>query len=165
MEPNLESIRLLCSKNESICKYLNFDFSDAFLALELRYADNFLIYYSGKSTSFLLLHFGSTYAPDSAAHGESFQHFVCCSSLSEILEEINEILKLAFMEFNFRTNKWYSTVPPWLILDVFYVSVDFTDEYLQLVQNATIEANDLSLDEIIHIKSVISKLKAKINSL
>lgn len=164
MASNLTSLKQLCEQNEAISKHIVFNFSDAHLALELCFADKFLIYYSKTSNSFLLFNFGSIYS--GINNGESFQYFMFAPNLNELLEEINRILTFDFKEeFNVRTHKWYSAIPPWLNLDLSFVSADFAQIYLDLIQIVLTTANDLSHDETMHIHEVIYKLNIKLSSL
>lgn len=163
MEGNLSKIKLWC-ENEAISKHIDFKFDDAYLVLELTFADKFLIYYSKTSNSFLLFNFGSIYS--SSAERETFQYFMFATTLDEIFEEITRILTLDFKEeFNVRTNKWFSAIPAWLNLDLSFVSDDFAKVYLDLIHNTLTSVNDLSHDESIHIEELISKLNVKLNPL
>ena len=167
MENNLKSLKLLCERHEFINKQINFDFSDAQLILELSFADKFLIYHSSKSESFLLFNFASIYTQNTSyTDSDSFQYFMSALTLNEILEEINRILTLDHKEeFNVRTHKWYSAIPPWLNLTLSFVNVDFAQIYLNSIQTVINTSSDLSKDEAVHVQEVISKLKAKLNTL
>lgn len=164
MESNLTSIKLLFEQNITISKYIDFSFSDAQLAIELSYGDKFLIYYSKTSNSFLLFNFNSIFSNSTTS--EVSKYYMFASSLDEVLQEINRILTFDFQEeFNVRTNKWYSVIPPWLNLDLSFVSTDFAQIYLDLIQNALTALNDISYDESTHIQEMISKLNVKLSNL
>lgn len=165
MEGNLIAIHSLVESNQYLRRNFIFNFSDAELIAELRFGDYFFIYHSKKSSNYLLFHYYRDYFSgpyDNLFSEEDKNNFSAHHLFSEVLEEINCALTNNYTnQFNMHTDKWHSSLPPWLNLDQYFINLDFKEIVLTEILKAEENIALYSKQEVNHIMEMKLKLELK----